>query len=564
MTFSKLRRVALGASAALFLASGLAPRASAQTTLTTEMVVNGFAKPLAALSPPGDSRIFVVEQNSGKVKIFDGTQVLATPFMDIKSKIKSSGNEEGLLGLAFHPDFPNTPYVYVNYTASGPNRTVVERYQLSGNPDKVNLNSGRVIISYNQPFSNHNGGNLRFGPDGYLYIGSGDGGSAGDPQCNAQNLGKMLGKMLRIDVDNGLPYTVPATNPFVGTPGANPEIWAVGLRNPWRYAFDALTGDLYIADVGQSSKEEVDVVPPSNGGINFGWKIMEGTNCFSTGSCQSGIPACNGPSLIQPVTEYGHSGSFGGSCSITGGEVYRGCKIPDFFGTYFFADYCSNRIFTFETVGGAATNLTERTLELKPAGGLSINSITSFGVDGDGEVLIVDQGGEIYRVIAKTQPAIADCDMNGKDDVCEITMNPSLDMNGNGILDVCEPSCGYSVYGVGASPANTIALAGSGSGQIGTTASFDATGVTSTFALFFASLAQDNFPAVGGVGLVSLPLTILSASIPSTGGAASWAVPIPQDVALVGLPVFTQAISVDTSQPGGWALSNGVKLIVCP
>jgi len=563
MSFLNLRRVALGLGTAGLIACGVTTPTFAQTTLTTELVVNGFNKPVAALSPPGDSRIFVVEQNSGKVKIFDGTQVLAAPFLDIKSKIKSSGNEEGLLGMAFHPDFPNTPYIYVNYTASGPNRTVVERYQLS-NPNKINVNTATQIITYNQPFSNHNGGNLRFGADGYLYIGSGDGGSGGDPQCNAQNMGKMLGKMLRIDVDNGLPYTVPATNPFVGTPGVNPEIWAIGLRNPWRYSFDALTGDLYIADVGQSTVEEVDVVPPSNGGLNFGWKIMEGGNCFSTSSCLPGIPLCNGPSLTLPLTSYGHTGPFGGPCSITGGEVYRGCKIPDFFGTYFFADYCSNQIFSFEAVGGTATNLTERTNELKPAGGLSINSITSFGVDGDGEVLIVDQTGEIFRIIAQTQPAIADCDMNGKDDVCEITMNPSLDGNGNGTLDVCEVACGYTTYGVGASPANTIALAGSGTGQIGMNAVFDATGVPAATALFFASLGQDNFPAVGGVGLVSLPLTILSAVVPSTSGASSWSVPVPAMAALVGLGVNVQAIAVDGSQPGGWALSNGVQLIVCP
>jgi len=265
----------------------------------------------------------------------------------------------------------------------------------------------------------------------------------------------------------------------------------------------------------------------------------------------------------MPVTAYNHTGGFGGGCSITGGEVYRGCKIPGFFGTYFFADYCSNLILSMDVVGGVAFNLTNRTTELKPVG-LSINSITSFGVDGDGEILIVDQSGEIFRIIAASQPALADCDMNGKDDACEITMNPNLDLNGNMILDVCEPSCGYSAYGVAASPANTIVLAGSGSGQIGSPATFDATGVTAPSALYFASLGQGNFPVVGGVGLVSLPLTILSAVVPATAGSASWSAPIPASGVLVGLSVFVQAAAPDGAQPGGWALSNGVELVICP
>ena len=563
MSVPTLRRAALGFGTSLFLACALSTPAVAQTTLTTELVFNGMTKPVAALSPPGDSRIFVVEQNSGKIKIFDGTSVLATEFLNVKAKIKSSGNEEGLLGLAFHPDYANNGYFYINYTASNPNRTVVERYLVSVDPNIARASSGTTIISYTQPFSNHNGGDLRFGPDGYLYIGTGDGGSANDPACRAQNPAVPLGKMLRIDVDNGLPYTVPASNPYVGVAGAMPEIWSIGLRNPWRYSFDALTGELYIGDVGQNAVEEVNTVPPSDAGYNFGWKIMEGPNCFSTSSCPGGIPACNDVSLTMPVSSYGHTGGFGGGCSITGGEVYRGCKIPDFFGTYFFADYCSNLILSMEVVGGVAQNLTNRTTELKPAG-LSINSITSFGVDGDGEILIVDQTGEIFRIIAQTQPAIADCDANGKDDTCEITMNPSLDMNGNMILDSCEPTCGYTAYGAGASPANTIVLTGSGTGQIGTVASFDSSGVNAASALYFASLGQGNFPVVGGVGLVSLPLTILSAVTPAAGGNASWAVPIPASGALVGLGVYVQSAATDAGQPGGWALSNGLELIVCP
>lgn len=567
MTFPVLTRLkrALGLAAPIVLACSFSGAADAQTTLTTELVANGFQKPVEAIGNP-DGRIFVVEQNSGLIRIIGPAGgVLATPFLNIKSKIKSSGNEEGLLGLAFHPDYENNGFFYVNYTASGPNRTVVERYSVSATDKNIaDPTSGAQIIAFNQPFSNHNGGCLRFGSDGYLYIATGDGGSANDPQCNAQNPGSFLGKMLRLDVDSGLPYTVPPSNPFVTTAGYLPEIWAIGLRNPWRFGFDSLNGDMYIGDVGQSTREEVNVSGPGNGGFNYGWKIMEGVNCFQTGNCPVGtFPPCNNPALTLPATDYGHSGPFGGPCSITGGEVSRDCSIPGFFGTYYYADYCSDQIFSFEYVGGVVTNHVQRTAELAPGGGLSLSSITSFGVDGDGAVLIVDQGGEIFRIIAASQPALADCDGNGMDDTCEIAVQPTLDMNGNGILDSCE-GCGFSTYGVGASPVNYMTLAGAGGTGLGGAAQFVTTGVLTGPVFDFVSLAQANAPIVGGVGLVNLGLVILTGVAPAAGGTAVYNAPIPTDPTLAGLSVYIQSAAPDSAQPGGWGLSNGLQLTLCP
>lgn len=563
MLFSKCTSMALAAVGFIYAACGGQP-AQAQTTLTTQLVANGFARPVAARSIPGDDRIFIVEQKTGLIRIIDNGSVLATPFLNVKPKINSSGNEQGLLGLAFHPDYASNGYFYVNYTASSPNRTVIERYQVSTNPDIADSGTGFEIISYSQPFSNHNGGDLRFGPDGYLYIPTGDGGSSGDPGCRAQNPNSLLGKILRLDVDSASPYAIPPTNP-TGFTGSASELWAIGLRNPYRVGFDALTGDLYVGDVGQNNWEEIDIIPPGDGGHNLGWKIMEGNACFSTSGCAAiGAPPCNSPLFLDPIYVYGHSSPFGGSCSVTGGEVYRGQMIPELFGTYYFADYCSNVILSFELVGGAMTNQTNRTSELAPGGGMSINQITSFGVDGDGEILICDQGGEIYRIVAQSQPALNDCDSNGKEDALEITMNPSLDMNGNNVLDSCENLCGFTQYGVGVSPVNSIGLNGSGSAQPGTVAALTATSVPSNPAVFFASTIQANVPVLGGVALIDLNGNFQLSVVPAAGGVATWNAGIPNNPGLVGFTAYIQAAAIDGTQPGGWALSNGVEVTVCP
>jgi len=385
---------ALVTSAVVFMAVDV----SAQTGLKTIRIASGLSAPLWAGSPPGDEdRIFVLEQNSGLIKIIKNGTVLGTPFLSLAGKL-TTGGERGLLGLAFHPNYDANGFFYVNYTKSGADAgaTIVERYQVSaGNPDVADAGSGLVLLGpISQPFSNHNGGCIQFGPDGYLYVGTGDGGSGGDPGCRAQDGGTLLGKMLRIDVDNG--GAAPPTNPFVGDPNFDDRIWAYGLRNPWRFSFDRENGDLYVADVGQNAREEIDWVPGTSlGGENYGWKVMEGNNCFSTTACGT-VPPCNSPLFTDPVHTYGH----GAGCSVTGGAVYRGCAIPDLQGTYFFADYCSDSIWSFRMVGGALTEFQTRTAELAPGGGLSITSITSFGETACGEILIVDRGGEIFQIVA--------------------------------------------------------------------------------------------------------------------------------------------------------------------
>jgi hypothetical protein len=282
---------------------------------------------------------------------------------------------------------------------------MVVRYRVSAaDPDVADPGSAFTIIGpITQPFSNHNGGGIEFGPDGYLYIGMGDGGSGGDPSCYAQRGDSLLGKMLRLDVDGGSPYAIPPTNPYVNDPAFRDEIWAIGLRNPWRFSFDRHNGDLYIGDVGQNAIEEISFQAGGTpGGVNFGWKIMEGTACFSTANCAATVPRCNDPLLRLPIHEYTHSQG----CSVTGGYVYRGCAIPDLRGTYFFADYCSHTIWSFRYAGGSLTDLRVRTAELAPGGGLTIDFITSFGVDARGELYIIG-GGEVFRVLPRAPaPAV--------------------------------------------------------------------------------------------------------------------------------------------------------------
>ncbi len=369
--------------------------ASSQPALTTVRVASGLKRPLFLCSPPGDlERLFIVQQG-GRIAILRGGKILPRPFLDLSSKI-SSGGERGLLGLAFHPGYRKNGFFFVNYTERTRGDTVVERYRVSpSNPDLADPSSGVRVIRISQPFSNHNGGMLAFGPrDGYLYIATGDGGGAFDPNNNAQNGGSLLGKILRIDVDRGRPYAIPPSNPFRGPGNPRDEIWALGLRNPWRFSFDRALGDLYIADVGQSSVEEVDFQPASSkGGENYGWRCMEGRSCTGRTGC-----TCNSPLLTLPIHQYTHALG----CSITGGYVYRGCAIPGLGGTYFFADYCSRRIWSFRVSGGKISGFKERTTELAPGGGLSIGSISSFGEDATGELYLLDlQGGEVFKIVPR-------------------------------------------------------------------------------------------------------------------------------------------------------------------
>ncbi len=327
----------------------------------------------------GSERLFVVEQ-SGCIRIAKNGFLLNTPFLDIVERAKCC-NEQGLLSVAFPPNYASKGYFYVNYTINPSGDTIVARYLITDNPDAADPESEEVVLRIDQPFANHNGGQLAFGPDGYLYIGMGDGGGGGDPQDNAQSPGSLLGKMLRIDVESGaIPYVIPSTNPFTQEIGFRDEIWTLGFRNPWRFSFDQETGDLYIADVGQNLFEEVDFQPASSmGGENYGWNIMEGVHCFNS-------DRCNQTGLVLPIAEYDHSEG----CAITGGFVYRGVPFPRMKGVYFYADFCSGNIWGLKREGNSWQN----TLLLSTA-----FNITSFGEDEEGNLYLADySNGDIYLI----------------------------------------------------------------------------------------------------------------------------------------------------------------------
>ncbi len=368
---------------------------SAGAELTTVKVAGGFSQPLYLTAPAGDTnRLFIVEQSSAMIKIIKNGTVLATPFLNIDPKV-SSGGEGGLLGLAFHPNYASNGFFYVNYTDNSGD-TVIARYKVSANPDIADPSSEQIVMTVDQPFSNHNGGMLAFSPnDDHLYIGLGDGGSSNDPGNRAQDGETELGKMLRIDVGNGDKFTAASDNPFGGDPDFLNTIWSLGLRNPWRYSFDRLNGDLYIADVGQGMREEISFQPGSSqGGENYGWRCMEGKACTGLTGC-----TCNSPALTLPLHDYTHSG---GNCSVTGGYVYRGAAIPDLDGTYFFADFCTGRIWSFVRSGNTVSQFTERTAELQPVTGETINNVSSFGEDDKGEIYIIDRDGEIFKIVDRT------------------------------------------------------------------------------------------------------------------------------------------------------------------
>jgi glucose/arabinose dehydrogenase len=353
------------------------------TVLDTAFVNLTFGRPVDLQDPrDGTGRLFVVEQ-AGRIIAFVNTPAVNTSkvFLDIQSRVNSTGNEEGLLGLAFHPNYAGNGHFYVYYTAiiDSDRYSRVSRFQASaGDADAADPASEQILLEIPQPFSNHNGGQIAFGPDGYLYIAAGDGGSAGDPAGNGQNRATLLGAILRIDVDSGSPYAIPADNPFAGNnEGWREEIYAYGLRNPWRFSFDETTGRLWAGDVGQSRIEEIDIIEK---GKNYGWKIMEGSSCYSPSS------GCDQTGLELPVWEYTHQvGS-----SITGGYVYRGSNLTGLIGKYIYADYITGRIWAlhYDGVSPAQNELLFDS---------SLN-ISSFGVDGGGELYICSFDGRIYRL----------------------------------------------------------------------------------------------------------------------------------------------------------------------
>jgi len=353
------------------------PPPAGDVVLATETVATGLSNPLFLTAPAGDARRFIVEQR-GRILVLENASVLSTPFLDISSKI-TSGGERGLLSMAFHPRYASNGFFYVNFTdLNGDTR--VERYRVSGNKNAADPGSAKLIITIAQPFANHNGGLVMFGPDDMLYIGMGDGGSGGDPQGHGQNRQSLLGKMLRLNVDGGDPYGIPLDNPYARG-GGRPEVWASGMRNPWRFSFDRVGSVLYVADVGQNLWEEVNEVSTQSAGLNYGWNIAEGNHCYAS-------PSCDLSGFVKPVFEYGRDQG----CSVTGGFVYRGNQMPALAGTYFYSDYCSGWLRSFRLVDGVATEQREW-----PVG--ELGNVLSFGEDSAGELYVLSANGRVYRLV---------------------------------------------------------------------------------------------------------------------------------------------------------------------
>jgi glucose/arabinose dehydrogenase len=348
--------------------------------MNLEPVAEGFEAPLGVTNAgDGSGRLFVVEQ-TGAIRIIDDGTVLEEPFLDVGEAIVAGG-EQGLLGLAFHPDYKRNGWFFINYTDVNGD-TVVAEVRTSDDPNRADEGSVQPLLQIDQPYANHNGGQLEFGSDGYLHIATGDGGSGGDPQGNGQNTGVLLGKLLRIDVDSGDPYGIPDDNPFANGGGA-PEVWAFGVRNPWRFSFDAKTDDLWIADVGQGDFEEINRTPTDRSGLNYGWNIMEGDRCFEGSGCDRS-------DKVLPISGYTHELG----CSVTGGYVYRGAESPALTGGYIFGDYCSGTIWGIDA---RASNFTTPQ-ELLESG----LSISSFGLDEEGELYLTDLSeGGLYKVVAR-------------------------------------------------------------------------------------------------------------------------------------------------------------------
>ncbi len=400
----------------------LAQAAAGQVTAT--LVASGLDEPLFATSPGLAEPLFIVER-AGRIRILRAGTVLPTPFLDISDRVSVVG-ERGLLGLAFAPDYGSSGAFYVYYTdRSG--RSQISRFFVSVDPDRA-TDAEQSVLTLSQPFTNHNGGTIAFGADGYLYFAPGDGGSANDPAERSQNPGVLLGKMLRLDVGPvfasgsvpvpGTGYAIPADNPFNGVSGARPEIWSLGLRNPYRFSFDRATGDLWIADVGQGRREEINFEPADDpGGRNWGWDVMEGSLCNR--SDPAAAPPCNDASLSLPIFEYDRSG---GNCSITGGFV-AGAQPAEWSGQYVYGDFCSGRIWSFDPQTAVETEWTAAL----GAAGRGAFELVGFGRDGVGRLYVVHSGGDVYRVESRTE------------------CNDGLDNDGDGLVDFGEdPGCAFS------------------------------------------------------------------------------------------------------------------------
>ena len=379
--------------------------------LSSVLIADGYKKPVFITSYPNNAKLLYIVEQAGLIKLINDGKKLSRPFFDIIKRVLNPnrpGDERGLLGFAFHPNHTNNGKLYINYMDNDGN-TIISEFSTNSKL-RADHKSERIILELKQPYGNHNGGDIQFGPDGYLYISIGDGGKAGDPLNAGQDLSSLFGKIIRIDIEQE-PYGIPKSNPFFGQKDKREEIWAWGLRNVWRFSFDKQTGDKYLADVGQNKWEEVNFEPASSkGGLNYGWRIMEANHCYD--------PKENCPTegLIKPIIEYPNDAnhpafafriieelSFSETdvegCSVTGGYVYRGQKIKSMQGQYIFGDYCSGNIWTLKVVNGKAINFKNRTEEINIGGGEFTTYISSFGQDSDGEIYIIDYNGGIYKLI---------------------------------------------------------------------------------------------------------------------------------------------------------------------
>ena len=348
-------------------------------------IVSGFASPLHFAQSP-DGRVFVVEQ-AGRIREIRQKQIVEPPYLDIRERIESGG-EKGLLSVAFHPGFTGNGRLFLNSTRRENDKLKTLVTELRATPDfsRADPATERVLLKIKQPFDNHNGGQIAFGPEGFLYVGMGDGGGGNDPSGNAQNPAVRLGKMLRIDVDRtsgNKAFAIPADNPFTGISGFHPAIWALGFRNPYRFGFDAATGELYAGDVGQGAREEIDLVVR---GGNYGWNVLEGTLCTPGVS----DPDCDTSGFVSPIAEYDHDG---GGCAVSGGFVYRGAKVPGLCGAYLYGDFCTGEVFALRQSGGRRTAGPVRLLDTDLRA-------SSFGITRKGELRVVDYGGTIYKLVA--------------------------------------------------------------------------------------------------------------------------------------------------------------------
>lgn len=518
--------------------------ALAQTPLKLQTVASGLVRPTFMASPPGDGqRLFLAEQ-PGRIRIVKNGALMAQPFLDLAAAgVVSFGGELGLLGFAFHPAFATNGQFFVCYTGFPFPTVFVQRFTVSaGNPDAADPASGVVVLSQQLLYGNHNGGMIAFGPDGYLYVSIGDGGSTApnwpdDPFNHAQRGDSLLGKLLRLDVDNPQPplqYGVPASNPFAGPGLPRDEIWALGLRNPWRFSFDRGTGDLWLADVG-GMREEIDFVAAGDpGGRNFGWSCMAGTYCNGTSVC-----ACFAPALTPPFHEYEIPTS---ARAVIGGYVYRGAAIPDLQGSYLFADFNSRRLWSLRRVQGAVAQLQVRTAELVAPAPALLGGVMSFGEDAAGELHLGDQFGNVYKIVP------------------------------DGPLVV-----GVTPFGLGTPGCDGVhALTAPSTPRLGTQAfalRATAGGANGLGAMAFADVAD-----VGGsdVGLgcrvhlaLTSPLLVLQAMVADAAGVGGVAFAIPAAPALVGYTLHAQALwlwgaPACASTPGGFSSSNGLTIVLQP